>query len=225
MALRRSYKIPKRFNKPTDLKSLLRASARASSLGMAVLDSQTRFQAVNAALARETQAPADFHIGRTSREIVGDLARQIEQTYESVLSGGPSSSVPLVGRVRDNQDTGYWLDHCFPIRSGSGRVQQLGLFVVNVTVQKASMEIFHSLALTSLDMHGQTARAVRELEETIEAYHCQLSLSLDELVSNYAEPARKAETFLTSVQDLDTSIRNMRELVYAVTSRLSIPFC
>jgi hypothetical protein len=192
---------------------------------MAVLDSQTRFQAVNEALARETRAAVDFHIGRTSREVVGDLAKQIEPTYESVLCGAAFSSIPLVGRVRDDPDVGYWLDHCFPIRDSSGRVQQLGLFVVNVTAEKVSAEIFHALAGSSAIRSRQVAALVKELEDSINAYHLELSLSLDELVSSSAESGRKAEVFLGSIQNLDDRIRNMRQLVYAVTSQFSIPVC
>jgi hypothetical protein len=192
---------------------------------MAILDSQTRFEAVNEALARETRASADFHIGRTSREVVGDLAKQIEPTYESVLASGASSSVPLIGRIRDNSDTGYWLDHCFPIRDRSGRVGQLGLFVVNVTVERASAEIFHALAPGLANRSGPTDDLIKELEESIDAYHIELCLSLDELVSSYAETGRKVELFRTSIQELDNRIRNMRELVYGVTSHFSIPSC
>jgi hypothetical protein len=225
MAPQRSYKIPKRFDNGASLKALLAASAGASTLGIAVLDSQTRFEAVNEALARETRASVDFHIGRTSHEVVGDLASQIEPTYENVLRGGTSSSVPLVGRIRDDPDTGYWLDHCFPIRNQAGAIQQLGLFVVNVTAERASAEIFQALAVASPDQIGPGTAIVRELEQIVSAYHDELSLTLDELVSSYAEPGRKVELFRSSLQQLDNRIRNMRELVYNLTSRFVIPSC
>jgi hypothetical protein len=72
----------------TDLdhvKKLLADGVRASSLGVAVLDSQTRFESFNASIARGTRVGADQLVGKTSREIVGDLAKQIEPTYEKVL--------------------------------------------------------------------------------------------------------------------------------------------
>ena len=88
-----------RLYEPTYLKSLFAAGARATSLGIAVLDSQTRFEGVNDALARETQAPTDYHLGRTSREVTGDFARQIEPTYESVLRTGKPTSILLTGQA------------------------------------------------------------------------------------------------------------------------------
>ena len=140
---------PHRFEQPDYIKALLAAAVHACNLGITLLDAQTRFESVNAALARETQASVDQHIGKTSREIVGDLATQIEPTYEKVLRTGKPASVWLVGQVRDTPETGYWFDHCFPILDKSQRVQQLGLFVVNVTPEKASAEIFNALATYS----------------------------------------------------------------------------
>src|SRR5207248_511026 len=107
--------------------------------------------------------PADFHIGRTSREVVGDLAKQIEPIYESVLGGVGSCSVPLVGQIRDNLDIGYWLDHCFPIRERSGRVQQLGLFVINVTAERASAEILKALTVAVADQTRPAITLIRDL--------------------------------------------------------------
>jgi hypothetical protein len=49
---------PPRLDDPNCLKSLLAAGTRAASVGIALLDSQTRFESVNASLAKETRAPA-----------------------------------------------------------------------------------------------------------------------------------------------------------------------
>jgi PAS domain-containing protein len=46
---------------------MLDAGVHASHLGIALLDADTRFETLNAALARETRAPVDEHIGRNSR--------------------------------------------------------------------------------------------------------------------------------------------------------------
>ncbi len=103
-----------RFAQPDYVKALLAGGVHAFNLGITLLDSQTRFQSVNAALARETQASVDQHIGKTSREIVGDLATQIEPTYEKVLRTGKPASVQLVGQVRDTPASGYWFGLLLP---------------------------------------------------------------------------------------------------------------
>jgi hypothetical protein len=94
-----------------------------------------------------------------------------------------------------------------------------------VTAERASAEIFQALAVASRDQIGPGTAIVRELEQIVSAYHDELSLTLDELVSSYAEPGRKVELFRASLQQLDNRIRNMRELVYNLTSRFVIPSC
>ena len=77
---------PLEFKQLDNMTALLAAGVHASNLGICLLDSQTRFESVNAALAHETRASVEHHVGKSSREIVGDLATQIEPTYEKVLA-------------------------------------------------------------------------------------------------------------------------------------------
>src|ERR1700744_2219322 len=83
---------PGRLDCPEYVKALLAAGEHATHTGICLLDTQTRFDWVNAALAKETRATVDQHIGKTSREIVGDLATSIEPMYEIVLRTGQPAS-------------------------------------------------------------------------------------------------------------------------------------
>ena len=216
---------PHWFEERAYLNRLFAAGARASTLGMALLDSQTRFQLVNASLSRETRALPDDHMGRTPREVVGDLARQAEPTYEKVLRTGKSASVSVAGHVRDTPEFGYWLTHCFPIKDNSGRVQQIGVFVVNATAEKASAEIFEALASHPKVLMADAAGLLDKFDESIRHYHAALRRSFLALASPSPEPARKADRFRASIERLDSEIIEMRELVYAVISRFSLPGC
>jgi hypothetical protein len=216
---------PHPFAQPDYIKALLAAGVHAFNLGITLLDSQTRFESVNAALARETRASVDQHIGKTSREIVGDLATQIEPTYEKVLRTGRPASVWLMGQVRDTHETGYWFDHCFPILDKSQRVQQLGLFVVNVTLEKASAEIFNALATNSKFLRAQAPGLIKKFDESVRVYHSSLKKSLKELACPSTEAARKVDGFRLSMERLDNDIGLMRELIYAVLDEFPIPKC
>ena len=213
------------FEQPGYVRALLAAGVHAFNLGITLLDSQTRFESVNAALARETQASVDQHIGKTSREIVGDLATQIEPTYEKVLRTGRPASVRLVGQVRDTPETGYWFDHCFPILDKSQRVQHLGLFVVNVTLENASAEIFNALATNQKYLSARAPRIIEKFDESVRVYHSSLRKSLKELASPSTEAARKVDSFRLSMERLDDDIGLMRELIYAVLDQFAIPNC
>jgi PAS fold len=213
----------------TDLdrvKKLLADGVRASSLGIAILDSETRFMSVNASIARETGVGLDQHFGKTSRELVGgDLAKQIEPTYEKVFRTRKSATLLLTGHVRDTPEFGYWLDHLFPIVGRSGRVEQLGLFVVNVTAEKAAREIFDNLTINSRRQMAGASGLLAKFDESIRRYHMFLRTTFEDLAYPFAEIGRKVDRFRWSIEQVDYEISEMRELIYTVISQFSIPRC
>lgn len=215
---------PGRLDCPEYVKALFAAGERATHTGICLLDTQTRFDWVNAALAKETQATIDQHIGKTSREIVGDLATQIEPIYERVLATGKPASVWLAGHVRDTIEAGHWFDYCFPI-PGSSRVQQLGLFVVNVTAEKESAAIFDTLAGNLPFAVDHCAQLLRGLDEAIHGYYLGLEMSFLELSRHSTDVARNVDHFRSKLQGLDSEIHLIRELVYAIIDRLRVPSC
>lgn len=213
-----------RYDRPGCVQRLFAASRRASHLGIGLLDLQTRHESVNSALTRETRLTADEHLGKTSREIVGDLAKQIEPLYEKVLRTGKPSSAWVAGHVRDTVEFEHWFDYCFPILDSSNRVQQLGLFVVNVTAEKESAAIFSTLPQSRF-MPASSSELLLRLDEAVQGYYLGLELSLTELSCSSMEVARRVDHFHTKVQRLDEEIRLVRELVYTVLAQFRIPSC
>src|ERR1700761_9456601 len=221
----RGPKDPSRWDCQDYVKALFAAAESATHTGICLLDTQTRFEWVNGALAKETRATIDQHIGKTSREIVGDLATQIEPIYEKVLATGKPASIWLAGHVRDTVEAGYWLDYCFPIPDSSRRVQQLGLFVVNVTAEKESAAIFDALAGNLPFAVDNCAQLLRGLDEAIQGYYLGLEMSFLELSRHSTDVARNVDHFRAKLQGLDSEIRLIRELVYTILDRLRIPSC
>jgi PAS fold len=216
--------IRRRVERTGCVQELFAAGCRASHLGISLMDSQTRFESVNSALARETRLTTEEHLGKTSREIVGELAGQIEPVYEKVLSTGKPSSVWLSGHVRDSVEFGHWFDYCFPIFDSSHRVQQLGLFVVNVTAERESAAIVNALPQSRFAPASSSDLLLR-LDEAIQGYYLGLELSLEELSRPSGEVARKVDHFQKKLEHLDNEIRLVRELVYAVLAQFRIPSC
>ncbi|HEY1500571.1 MAG TPA: PAS domain-containing protein [Acidobacteriaceae bacterium] len=222
---RKGDRDPCRFAQPAYIQSLLAAGVNASNLGITLLDSQTRFVSVNTALARETRASVDYHIGKTSREIVGDhLANQIEPAYERVLATGKPESVRLEGRVRSTPETGYWFDYCFPVFDQSRRVQQLGLFVVNVTAEKVSAEIFKAFAKDPKFVSAK-APGLLEMFNAVEDHQLKLQMNLEYLACFSVEVGRTVDKFHSSLRRMDNDIQRMRELIYTIVDKLPIPTC
>jgi len=216
---------PRRFVQPDNIKKLLVAAASASSLGIAVMDSQTRIESVNSSLAREMRVAPNDPVGKTARELVGEVVLPMEKVHERVLSLGQPESLLIRGRVRNTPDFGYWLNYCFPIKDGSGRVQQLGLFGVNVTAEKASVEIFDALATDPKLLTAKATGLLEKFDESINHYHWSLNQTFEELASPFTELPRKLDCFRSSIIDLDNEIGAMRELVYAVHAHFSIGEC
>jgi hypothetical protein len=222
---RRTNSDPPRFGDSGSLKKLLAASARATSLGIAVLDSQSRFELINASLARENGIAPSNHIGRTAYELVGDLVLPMEKVYERVLSLGEPESLLIKGRVRNTPEFGSWLNHCFPIKDCSGRVRQIGVFAVNVTAEKAAGEIFDTLATHPRLLMAEAAGLLDKFHESIRHYHCSLQASFAELACPFTETPRKVDRFRSSVMRLDEEISLMRELIYAVIAHFPMSEC
>jgi hypothetical protein len=216
---------PPRIQETDYLKQLLVAGARASSLGIAVMDSQTRFETVNASLAREMRIDPYAHIGKTTCELVGGVGLPMEPVHERVLRLGKAEGLLVGGRVRDTPETGYWLNHCFPITDSSRRVQQLGLFVVNVTTEKTSSQIFQALATDSKRMMADAAGLLNKFDEAVKHYHRSLRESFEQLGCPFTATPRRIERFNSSVMRLDKEISTMRNLIYEVMAHFSIPEC
>jgi hypothetical protein len=104
-------------------------------------------------------------------------------------------------------------------------VQQLGLFVVNVTAEKESAAIFDALAGNSPFAVDQCAQLLQGLDEAIRGYHLSLELSFLELSRHSTDVARNVDHFRSKLQELDTDIGLIRELVYAIIDQFRIPSC
>jgi hypothetical protein len=104
-------------------------------------------------------------------------------------------------------------------------VQQLGLFVVNVTAEKESAAIFDALPGNLPFAVDHCAQLLRGLDEAIRGYHLGLELSFLELSRHSTDIARNVDHFRSKLQGLDSEIRLIRELVYAVIDRFRIHAC
>ena len=104
------------------------------NIGVAVLDRQLRFKAVNRALAEMNGLPADNHVGRPLHEVVGSLVMKVGSAFQHVFSTGqPLSNVEVSGKLPMRAAPGHWIDYYFPLLGlSSGRVLEAGVFVWEV---------------------------------------------------------------------------------------------
>lgn len=109
----------------------------SSSVGLCILDLEFRYLAINNTLAEINGLPAQDHIGKTVREILGDFAEVVEPGLRLVISTGEpvinlEGSSVLPGRT----GTGHWVGSSYPIKDATGAVTRIGVVLVEVTAQK-----------------------------------------------------------------------------------------
>ncbi len=78
---------------------LLSAYFSASKVGLCILDADLRYLAINKTLAEMNGIPAEAHLGKSVREMLGDFAELIEPQVKRVLADpaahpGPRNQLP-----------------------------------------------------------------------------------------------------------------------------------
>ena len=140
----------------TEPEKLLAAYFSSSTVGLCILDSETRYLAVNKTLAAMNGIPAADHIGKTMVEILGDAAGAIEPHFRRAFSSGePVTNIEISANLPTRTATGHWLEHFFPIKNASGTVQRIAIIVIEITKQK---ELEQSLQHTSARLRKQVDR-------------------------------------------------------------------
>ncbi len=106
---------------------------RNSDVGLAVIDSDFRYRAVNPYLANCNGASVEAHLFKHVREILEDVGPQVESAVQHVLTTGHSVLNHFVaGAFKTRPQGGQWLDNFFPIPDPDGRVRQVGVLVAEL---------------------------------------------------------------------------------------------
>jgi formate hydrogenlyase transcriptional activator len=142
---------PEALNEPDQL---IAAYFNSSHLGLCILDSELRYVAVNQKLAEIHGVSAADHLGKTVREILGDVADSIEAKSRQILGTETPVDFQMSIKLRTESAYGHWIAHYVPIKDDSGNVVRIGVIVFEITAQK---ELEKSL-------HRKTARLQMLLE-------------------------------------------------------------
>lgn len=106
----------------------------SSILGLAILDRQLRYLAVNNALAAINGIPAQEHQGKTVRQVLGHAASTIEPALDRVLvTGERISNLEVTATLPTRDAPGHFRTNLFPIKDASGVIAKIVAIVVEVT--------------------------------------------------------------------------------------------
>ncbi|MBC7771728.1 MAG: PAS domain S-box protein [Pyrinomonadaceae bacterium] len=111
---------------------------RMAPVGLELIDRSYHVLRVNERLANINGKPVDEHIGRTLREIVPQLAAEIEQVVEQVfVSGVPVLDIEIHGVTPADPHTQRdWLVSYHPVKSPDGVARFVGCVVLEITERK-----------------------------------------------------------------------------------------
>jgi PAS domain S-box-containing protein len=121
--------------------------------GLALIDMDYRFIRVNETVAVINGKPIEEQIGYTVREVIPDLADQVEAILSQVISSGePTLALEIEAPApSDPGATGHWLASYYPMKFAHGEV-----WAVNVVFQ-------------DITGHKQAEVALRKREATLDA--------------------------------------------------------
>jgi formate hydrogenlyase transcriptional activator len=126
---------------------LLSAYFSASKVGLCILDSDFRYLAINRTLAEMNGIPAEAHLGKSVREMLGDFAELIKPQLGQVLATGqPILDLEISSILPTRSEPGHWLEHYVPIKDATGNVTQVGVIAIEITEQKKLEESLRSVS-------------------------------------------------------------------------------
>jgi PAS domain S-box-containing protein len=129
-----SFAVPESL---AEWEQLLKTHSNDSGVGLGIVDPDLRFLAVNQMLAEMNGVPAEAHLGKSVREVLGDFAELVEPQFKQVFATGqPILNLETSFMLPNRTEPGHWIEHFIPIRDAKGNVTQVGGLVVEITEQK-----------------------------------------------------------------------------------------
>jgi DNA-binding CsgD family transcriptional regulator len=124
---------------------LIAAIFDTQMLGIAILDNQHRFIAVNETLASLHSLPAKDHVGRTLREVLPQASPRAESLINHVFHTGERvlNQITIQSPTRDRP--GHWIVNFVPILDAKKQVSHVGSIAFEATQQVVLAECLRSL--------------------------------------------------------------------------------
>jgi len=104
-----------------------------SPVGLAVLDKNFRYRMLNPYLAASHKSPAECHLGKHLRQILGNVAPPVESAMKKVfLTAQPVLNCEIAGALPTRPDGGHWVASYFPMADADGSLNQVAAVVVEL---------------------------------------------------------------------------------------------
>jgi serine/threonine-protein kinase RsbW len=119
---------------------LLSRLGGSAPIGLAAFDSHLRYVAINDWLAELNGNTVDAHLGRTVRDVIPELADQLEPIMREIFAGGdPVYGISVVGAHRLTGEMRFTEASFFGLDDAHGRRMALGCVVVDTTARERAL--------------------------------------------------------------------------------------
>jgi len=133
-------------------------------VGLCLLDRELRWVRINARLAEINGVPVEQHIGRRVREVLPNLADEVEPILQRILdTGEPVLGIELSGETPAAPGVERtWVENWFPQRDQEGRVVGINVVAEEITARKRAEE---QLRTQAERLEAQVAERTHDLAD------------------------------------------------------------
>jgi DNA-binding CsgD family transcriptional regulator len=203
-----------------NLNSFVAGESEPPAVGIAICDDQLRYVSVNDALAAMNGIPAEVHIGKTVREVIGSVASTVELMLRCVLSTGQSIlNAEIRGYLPARNTEGCWIEHYFPVRSAACGVKQVGLVVVEIT----GLRRLENCILALTGNTGRTREQPTRLGMPYESEKAKVELSsgsIESVENLVREGLKNSHRLQPPAQNIANAVKHQRVRVPYVPSAI-----
>ncbi|MEG5061763.1 MULTISPECIES: PAS domain-containing protein [unclassified Microcoleus] len=146
----------------------------SAPIGLCFIDTQFRFVRINDRLAEINGIPAAAHIGKTLREILPEMADDLEPLYRQVIE----TKIPIAQLEVTEKNSAQpgverdWLLSLYPLKAQDDRVQGVNVTVYEITHRKATKTEIQRL-------NQELERRVNELQSIFNALPVGMAIADD----------------------------------------------
>jgi PAS domain S-box-containing protein len=174
-----------------------------SPIGLALLDAEQRFVAINEALAEINDFPREQHLGRSVPELFSQVAPEIVEIFHQLYTTGepfisPSLAVNAPGQ--DDRRPGYYNVYYLPTVNSNRQVDSVLAYVVDVTervkLERAQQFLSEASAVLASSLDYQTTLervaqlTVPELADWCTVHIIEEDGTIDQIAIAHIDPAK-----------------------------------
>ncbi len=174
-----------------------------SPVGLALLNSEQRFIAINEAMAKINGLPRDHHLGKTVLELFGQTDSTLIEVIDHIYATGQpfiSPNLPLNAPDNDDRCPGYYNVYYLPTVDSNQRVERLLAYVFDVTdrvrLERAQQYLSEASAVLASSLDYQTTLeqvaqlTVPELADWCTVHIVEENGTVDQIAVAHIDPAK-----------------------------------